>query len=93
MSEKKTVSVLNFFKRNLYYLSHKYLLPTLTIIYQEILEKEVQKLGLTISDVIQKEHFFIANTKITIGNCITSIKTVNRINFSELLVPLFYTSM
>ena len=55
-----------------------------TIIYQEILEKEVLKLGLSISDVIQKEHFFIANTKITMGNCITSIKTINRINFSEL---------
>lgn len=55
-----------------------------TIVYQEILEKEVLKLGITISDVIQKEHFYIANIKITIGNCITSIKTVNRINFSEL---------
>ena len=55
-----------------------------TIIYQEVLEKEVSKLGLTISDVIQKEHFHIANVKITIGNCITSIKAVNRINFSEL---------
>ena len=55
-----------------------------TIPYQEILEKEVQKLGLTISDVVQKEHFYIANTKITLGNCITSIRTVNRINFSEL---------
>ncbi len=55
-----------------------------TIVYQEILEKEVLKLGLTISDVIQKEHFHIANIKITMGNCITSIKTVNRINFSEL---------
>ena len=55
-----------------------------TIGYQEILEKEVQKLGLTIPDVIQKEHFFIANTKISMGNCITSIKTINRIDFSEL---------
>lgn len=55
-----------------------------TIIYQEILEKEVQKSGVTISEVIQKEHSFIANVKITMGNCITSIKSVNRINFSEL---------
>jgi len=53
------------------------------IIYQDILEKEVQKIGLTISEVIQKEHFNIANIKITIGNCITSIKEINRIDFSE----------
>ncbi len=54
------------------------------IIYQEILEKEVEKLGLNISDVIQKEHFSIANLKITIGNCIKSIRNLNRINFNEL---------
>ncbi len=52
--------------------------------YQEVLEKEVQKLGLTISEVIQKEHFHIANIKITMGNCITSIREINRIDFSEL---------
>lgn len=54
------------------------------IAYQDILEKEVQKLGLTIPEVIQKEHFQIANIKITLGNCITSIKEINRINFSEI---------
>lgn len=52
--------------------------------YQNILEKEVLKLGVTLSDVIQKEHSYIANLKVKIGNCITSIKTINRINFSEL---------
>jgi len=52
--------------------------------YQNILEKEVLKLGMTLSDVIQKEHLYIANLKIKIGNCITSIKSVNRISFSEL---------
>jgi cyclic beta-1,2-glucan synthetase len=54
------------------------------VVYQDILEKEVQKLGLTISEVIQKEHFQIANIKITLGNCITSIKEMNRIDFSEI---------
>ncbi len=54
------------------------------IVYQNILEKEVQKTGLSISEVIQKEHFNIANIKITMGNCITSIKEINRIDFSEL---------
>lgn len=52
--------------------------------YQNVLEKEIQKAGLTISEVIQKEHFNIANVKISMGNCITSIKSLNRINFSEL---------
>ena len=53
------------------------------VAYQGILEKEVQKIGLSISEVIQKEHFNIANIKITMGNCITSIKEINRIDFSE----------
>ena len=54
------------------------------IIYQDILEKEVQKTGLSVSEVIQKEHFNIANIKVTMGNCITSIKEINRIDFSEM---------
>lgn len=52
--------------------------------YQNVLEKEIQKVGLTISEVIQKEHFNIANIKISMGNCITSIKDINRVDFSEL---------
>ena len=54
------------------------------ILYQNILEKEVEKIGLSISEVIQKEHFHIANIKITMGNCIRSIKEINRINFTEI---------
>ena len=52
--------------------------------YQKILEKEVAKLGLTVTDVIQKEHFHIANIKITIGNGIKSLKEIGHINFGEL---------
>ena len=52
--------------------------------YQSVLEKEVLKLGVPLSDVIKKEHLYIANLKIKMGNCITSIKAINRINFSEL---------
>lgn len=52
--------------------------------YQKILENEVSKLGLTVSDVIQKEHFYIATLKIIVGNCIKSLKEVGRINFGEL---------
>ncbi len=53
--------------------------------YQSILEAEVSKLGLTVSDVIQKEHLYIANLKIEIGNYIKSIKNINRINIGEIL--------
>ena len=52
--------------------------------YQEIFEKEVAKMGITVSEVVQKEHFYIANLKITIGNCIKSLKEIGRINFGEL---------
>lgn len=53
--------------------------------YQEAFEEEVSKLGLTSLDVVKKEHLSIANLKITIGNCIQSLRDVSRINFGELL--------
>ena len=54
------------------------------IVYQNILEEIVEKLGLTVSDVIQKEHFDIAIQKVLMGNSITSLKTIQRINFLEI---------
>ena len=56
--------------------------------YQEILEEEVSKLGLSCFDVVQKEHLYIANLKITMGNCIKSLRDISRINFGELLVGI-----
>ena len=96
--EQKNIKDMKFINsKNKYIVDNKYKYPFIeymsyrlkkygkkAIIYQEILEKEVEKLGLTISDVIQKEHFSIANLKITIGNCIKSIRDINRINFNEL---------
>lgn len=52
--------------------------------YIKILEEEVAKLGTTISDVIKKEHFDVAIKKVYIGNCIKSIKDLQRINFVEI---------
>lgn len=52
--------------------------------YLEILETQVMKMGTTISEVIKKEHFDIAVKKVTIGNCIKSIKEIGRINFLEI---------
>ena len=49
--------------------------------YLNILEEEVKKTGITISEAIQKEHYDIAMQKVLIGNSITSIKEISRINF------------
>jgi len=52
--------------------------------YLRALEEVVEKLGTTVSDIIKKEHFDIANQKVLMGNSITSIKEVQRINFLEI---------
>ena len=52
--------------------------------YIKILEEEVAKTGTTISEIIKKEHFDIALRKVYIGNCITSIKEIQRVNFTEI---------
>ena len=51
------------------------------IAYLNILEEEVKKTGITIPEAIKKEHFDIAMQKVLIGNSITSIKEISRINF------------
>ncbi len=51
--------------------------------YLNILEDITQKTGSTVSEIIKKEHFDIALRKVSIGNCITSIKNIQRINFLE----------
>lgn len=52
--------------------------------FLNILEEQVNKMGVDISDVIKKEHFDIAVKKVSIGNSITSIKNIQRINFIEI---------
>ena len=52
--------------------------------YLSILEEQVNKKGMTVSDVIRKEHFDIAIQKVLIGNSITSIREISRINFLNL---------
>ena len=48
------------------------------------MEETVEMTGTTVSDVIKKEHFDIALRKVSIGNSITSIKKIQRINFLEI---------
>ncbi len=49
-----------------------------------VLEEQVGRMGMTVSDVVEKEHFDIALRKIAVGNCITSIKTLSRISMAEI---------
>ncbi len=52
--------------------------------YVNILEEEINKQGLTLQEVIKKEHFDIALKKVSIGNSIKSIHALQRMNFLEI---------
>ncbi len=52
--------------------------------YLNILEEQINKMGTDIAEVVKKEHFDIALRKISMGNCITSIKNLNRISMIEI---------
>lgn len=52
--------------------------------YFDILEEQVKKMGMTLSGTIEKEHYDIAISKVSIGNSITSIKEILRIDFLSL---------
>ena len=52
--------------------------------YLNVLEEEVAKTGTNIDEIIKKEHFDIAVKKVSIGNAITSLKSISRINFLEI---------
>ena len=56
--------------------------------FLNVLEEQVNKMGTSISDVIRKEHFDIATKKVSMGNAINSIKTLQRINFQEIFEKL-----
>ena len=48
--------------------------------YLEILEEQVKRNGMTISDIINKEHFDIALKKVSMQNCIMSLITISRLD-------------
>ena len=41
-------------------------------------------MGTTIEEVVKKEHFDIAVKKVSVGNCILTLKAISRINFLEI---------
>ena len=55
-----------------------------SIPYIKILEEQVMKTGTSVPEIIRKEHFDIALKKLSIGNCIKSIKDIQRINFTQI---------
>ena len=52
--------------------------------YVEILEEQVNKMGSNILECINREHYDIASKKISIGNSISSINMLNRLNFVKI---------
>lgn len=54
------------------------------IAYLNILEEQVNKMGTTVQEVIKREHFLIATAKVSIGNSITSIKEISRLNILDI---------
>lgn len=54
------------------------------ICYLNILEEQVNKMGTTVEEVIAREHFLIATSKVSIGNSITSLKEIGRLNLLDI---------
>ena len=52
--------------------------------YLKALEEVIELTGTTVLEIIKKEHFDIAVRKVSIGNSITSIKRIQRINFLDI---------
>jgi len=52
--------------------------------YVEILENQVNKMGSTISECIDREHYDIATKKVSIGNSVTSLNMLTRLNYVEI---------
>ena len=49
--------------------------------FMAVLEEQVNKMGTSVEEVIQKEHFDIAVKKVSMANCITSMKELTRVDF------------
>lgn len=52
--------------------------------YLKALDEIVEKKGITVDQIIKKEHFIIAVSKVSIGNAIMSIKNISRLDFQEI---------
>ena len=52
--------------------------------YIDVIEKQINKLGTTTDDIVQKQHLYVATLKIQLGVNITSIKAINRISFQKI---------
>lgn len=53
--------------------------------YMNILSEEIKKAGTTLDEVIKTEHFDMALRRVTVSNCITSIKNILRYNWVDII--------
>lgn len=54
------------------------------IAYLNILEEQTNMMGVSIGEVVKKEHFLIATSKVSLGNSITSLKEISRLNILDI---------
>ncbi|MFR2533778.1 MAG: GH36-type glycosyl hydrolase domain-containing protein [Clostridia bacterium] len=52
--------------------------------FTQILEEQVNKMGSSIEEIVKKEHFDIALKKVSMANCITSMKELLRVDFLDI---------
>ena len=52
--------------------------------YINVLEEQVNKTGTSLEEVIKKEHFDIALKRVSMANCITSMKELQHMDFSSI---------
>lgn len=56
--------------------------------YLAAFEEQVEKMGMTVSEVINREHYDIAVKTVSMKNCITSIKNISMIDIVEIFKDL-----
>ncbi len=52
--------------------------------YLNILEEQINKIGLSVGDVIKQVHFTNATNKVSMGNLIISLKEISHMDFAEI---------
>ena len=52
--------------------------------YIDILSEEIKKAGTTVDEIIKIEHYDMALRRMSIGNCITSLKNILRYNWNDI---------
>ncbi len=51
--------------------------------YIDVFDEEVLKLGITVDEIVSRQHFDVVTREVAISNCILSLKNINNIDFSK----------